>query len=156
MDVAIAPREDPAHGHGPGPWIAPSIESRIAVFSHAAASGIGFLRDAHEVPSGLAAFDAVYQVLAGPDYLHQPPVDASLAQRLLIFPADAIPPRSVLAWRDPFGFQMQARLPAPANWATVCHLVTVAEELCIRMPRPVTSLDAPPLIDRVIGRILGS
>jgi hypothetical protein len=108
------------------------------------------------VPSGLAAFDAVYQVLAGPDYLHQPPVDASLAQRLLIFPADAIPPRSVLAWRDPFGFQMQARLPAPANWATVCHLVTVAEELCIRMPRPVTSLDAPPLIDRVIGRILGS
>ena len=85
----------------------PSIESRIAAVTGAAASDLKFLREAREYPSGLAAFDAAYQVVALPRQIGQPLVDAGFAASILQWPTDAIAPHSVLAWRDRFALHLQ-------------------------------------------------
>jgi hypothetical protein len=127
----------------------------VAAFSGAIGSAWSFFRTRKSSRAGsLAAFDARYEVLVLPKQIQKQPVDAALGQRALSWPADAIAPHSMLAWRDPFGLHMQARLPGPPNWSRVSYFASLAEDLCARVPAP-QSLPAPPtLFDRAVGRIL--
>ena len=120
-----------------------------------AARAVGFFREAGELPSGVAAFDAGYQVQVLPSQIRQPPVDPSLADRILHWPADAVAPHSVLAWRDPYAFHVQARLPGPPNWAAVSYFVALADDFIARVLPSVTS-SPPGFIDRLIDRFLRS
>jgi len=86
--------------------------------------------DAREQPAGHPAFDAAYRVIG------RPLIDSGFAERLLHWPADAVQPRSLLAWRDHDAFQFHAGLAAPPNWATVSHLAALAEDLTARLPAP--------------------
>jgi len=157
VDFAVLPRDsdgrDSALARSAVP---PGVESRVAALSGAAASAIGFLRDAREFPSGLPAFDAAYQVLALPRRISKPPVDPALAGRILSWPADAIAPHSVLAWRDPFGFHIHARLPATPNQATVTYFVALAQDFCARIPAPAMSPAPTGFVDRLVARFLRS
>jgi hypothetical protein len=38
-------------------------------------------------------------------------------------------------WRDPFGFHVQARLPAPPNWVTLHRLIDLAADIARRLLR---------------------
>jgi hypothetical protein len=153
VDLAMLPRGS-GHGLTVGGVISPKVEARLAAFSGAIASGMEFFQNAEERPSGLAEFDAAYEVLVLGKQFGQPPVDVSLGREILSWPAGAIAPRSVLAWRDPFGFHVQARLPGPANWNTVCYLTSLAEAMCARVPAPVSSAVPLTFVDRAIARIL--
>jgi hypothetical protein len=113
-----------------------------------------FFQNSRELPSGLAAFDAAYEVLVLPQQVQQSPVDAALGQRLMNWPANAIAPHSVRAWRDAFGLHIEARLPAPATWGNASYLAALAEELCARVPAPQSSGAPPTLFDRAVGWIL--
>lgn len=147
-DIVILPR-----GGGPLPSALPAaIEARIAKFSGTLAGAARFLRDAHEVPSGVVAFDAAYEVRAKQDAC--PTVDAGLAERILSWPADAVAPHSMVAWRDPFGFHLNARLPGPPNWATVAWLASVGEECTARLPAVVAMPPPSGWVDRVIAGFL--
>jgi hypothetical protein len=96
-DFAVMPRDSEARGSALlGSTIPPGVESRVAAFSGTAASAIGFFRDARELPSGIPAFDAAYQVLQSHEQSRQL-VDCGLAERILHWPSDAIAPHSVLA-----------------------------------------------------------
>ncbi len=95
-----------------------------------------FVPEGCEISSGLAAFDAAYQV-TGAVHISQRPIDSAFAERLLDWPAASIAPHSVLAWRDPFGLRVEFRLPAPPNWATITYAVAAAEHLVARLPPPV-------------------
>jgi hypothetical protein len=153
-DLAVRPRDDKGKGAAPlGPGMPPGLESRVAAWSGTLASIIGLYRDAQEVPSGLPAFDAAYQVLVLPRQFRRPPLDPGLAERFLHWPPDAIAPHSVRAWRDPFGFKLQARLPATPNWATVSYFLTLAEDFCSRLPAPITSPAPRGFVDRIVARI---
>ena len=156
-DLAVLPRGSGELGSAPAaPVPPPGIESRVAAVSSAAASTIGFSRVSREFPSGFPAFDAAYRVLALPQDSAQPPIDPALAARMMQWPADAIAPHSVLAWRDPLGFQVQARLPASPNWATVAYFLAIAEALTARLPPAVPSTTPPGFVDRLVGRLLRS
>jgi hypothetical protein len=154
VDLAVLPREA---GHGAAVLrgaIPEGAKERVAAFSGAIGSAVEFFQNAQELPSGLAAFDARYEILVLPKQIQKQPVDAALAQRVLSWPADAIAPHSILAWRDPFGLHMQARLSGPPNWSTVSYFASLAEDLCARVRAP-QSLPAPPtLFDRAVARIL--
>jgi hypothetical protein len=152
-DFAVMPRDREGHGLPRGQDIPAGIESPIAGFSGAAASDIAFLREAREHPSGLAAFDAAYQVLALPQIV-QPPVDAEFAAHILQWPADAIAPHSVLAWRDPFALHLQLRLPGPPNWSTVAYAAKLGDDLTARVPPPVMQAAPHGFVDRLIARFL--
>ena len=151
-DFAIMPRADQDRGLPWGPGIPAGIESGTAVFSAAAASAIAFLRDAREHPSGLAAFDTAYQVLAIPGRMLQGPVDPELAARLLRWPADSVSPHSVLVWRDPFALHLQVRLPGPLNWPTVAYTAQLGAELTARVPPPVMQAAPRGPMDQFIAR----
>jgi hypothetical protein len=153
-DFAVMPRDSEGHGLPRGQAIPAGIESRIAAFSGAAASDIAFLRDAREHPSGLAAFDAAYQVLAPPRQIVQPPVDPGFATCILQWPVDAVAPRSVLAWRDPVALHLQFRLPGPPNWSTVAYAAKLGEDLTVRVPPPVMQAAPRGLLDKLIARFL--
>jgi hypothetical protein len=155
MDFAVLPREP----GDPGTKllasdVSPSTQERVTSFSAVAADAVGFLRDARDLPSGLATFDAAYQVLALPQRVAHSPVEPALAQRIMDWPADSLRPHSVLAWRDPFGLVFEARLPAPANWATVTYLLALGEDLCARLPAAEVSPAPRTVVDRVIARIV--
>jgi hypothetical protein len=91
-----------------------------------------------------------------PRQIGQLPVDTALAGRILSWPADAIAPHSVLAWRDPFGLHIHARLPAAPNRATVTYFVSLAEDFCARIPAPAMSPAPSGFVDRVVARFLRS
>jgi hypothetical protein len=129
-----------------------AMVSRVARVSRSAATAIGFFCDAREFPSGVAAFDAAYQVLSLRPETGKSPIDVSLAERVLHWPADAVPPHSLLAWRDSFAFHIQARLPGPPNWATVSHFIAFSEDLIARIPSPVASTAPRGLVDRMVAR----
>jgi len=129
-------------------------DARLAAFSNTAASAAGLSRDAREVPSGLPAFDAAYQVLGAARQITKPPVDPDLAARILHWPAGAVAAHSVLAWRDPFALEFQVRLPGPPNWATVAYTVTLGEDLSARLPSPVAMATPPKFVDRMIARLM--
>lgn len=131
-DVAILPRD-----RNPLPIVAlsPTVEARIARFSGTLAGAARFLRDAHELRTGVAEFDAAYEVRVR--QTGSPPVDAPLAGRILHWPADAVTPHSIVAWRDPFGFHFNARLPEPPNRATAVWLTSLGADCAARLPAAV-------------------
>ena len=149
-DVAILPREpgDQRITHLAS-QATPAIQARVAAFSGAIASGAAFLRDAHEIPTGLPAFDAAYSVLALPQRPLSPPIDPALAERLLHWPQDAIAPHSLLAWRDTFGFHVEARLPTTPNWETVSYFIALAEDVSLRIPPPTGSTAPKGILDKL-------
>ena len=157
VDFAILPRDSDGRDFAlAGSAVPPGVENRLAALSGAAASAIGFFRDAREFQSGLSAFDAAYHILALPRHISHPPVDPALAGRFLSWPADAIAPHSVLAWRDPFGFHIHARLPGTPNQATVTYFVALAEDFCARIPAPAMSPAPSGFVDRLVARFLRS
>jgi len=154
VDFAMLPRGT-SHGFAAASGtISPRMEARVAAFSGAIASGLDFFQNAQELPSGLAAFEAAYELLVLPNQFSKPPVDAALGERILHWPADTTTPHSMLAWRDAFGLHVDARLPAPANWGAVLHLASLTEDLCARIPAPLQSAAPPTLFDRAVARIL--
>ena len=157
VDLAVLPRNLDGRGAAfPAASISPEAQARVAAISGTAASALGFCRAARELPSGLTAFDTAYQVLALPHQIRQPPIDAPLAERYVHWPVGAVAPHSVLAWRDPFGFHLQARLPAPANWVTVSYFLALAEDFCARLPSAATSPAPAGFLDRLIARFVGA
>jgi hypothetical protein len=154
VDLAVLPREA---GRGDAVLrgaIPAGAKARVAAFSGAIGSAVELFQNAQELPSGLPAFDARYEVLVLPKQFQKQPVDTALGQHALSWPADAIAPHSMLAWPDPFGLHLQARLPGPPNWSTVSYFASLAEDLCARVPAP-QSLPAPTtLFDRAVARIL--
>lgn len=153
-DLSVEPRDPEGTGTMMrGPAIPPDAASRIATVSRAAAGAVRLLRESREYPSGLAGFDAAYQVLVRSEQLHQPPVDPVLAGRMLRWPAGAVAPHSILVWRDPFGLQFQARLPAPPNWMTVSYLLNLADDIIARIPPPAPVSEPPGFLDRLFARL---
>lgn len=153
-DFAILPRDAGGHVWPEGPAIPAGIESGLAAWSGAAASGAAFLRDGCEHPSGLPAFDATYEVLGRPRQATPAPVDQGFAARILQWPADAIAPHAVLAWRDVFGLHMQVRLPGPPNWPTVAYAATLGEDLTGRVAPPTGQRAPQGILDRAASRFL--
>ena len=101
----------------------------------------------------MGAFDSAYRILTLSQQSNRMPVDQSLAGRIVHWPEASVSPHSILAWRDPFGFHFQARLPGPPNWATVAYLVELTEDLIKRLPPP--SPVAPSgVVDRTVARFL--
>jgi hypothetical protein len=132
-DIAILPRDGKPL---PTTVLPPGVEVHIAQLSGTLDGAVRFLREAHEVRSGVADFDALYEVRAR--QTSYPPVDAALAGRILHWPADAVAPQSMVAWRDPFGFNCNVRLPGPPNWATVDWLAGVGSDCAARLPAGAT------------------
>lgn len=158
MDVFIFPREDRHRGTAQcTPQLSSDVQAKVATFSGMAASAMGFFREAQEMPSGLPAFDAAYKVMVLPRRVREAPIDAALAERILHrWPADAVALHSLLAWRDPFGLHLHARLPTPPPWSNVAYLVSLAEDFCPRLPSPITSPTPHGLVDGIIARFIGS
>jgi hypothetical protein len=153
MDFAMLPRAPGDSGiKEAAANLSQAAQQRVTSFSAAAADAVAFLRDARDLSSGVAAFDAAYQVSALPRRLVHSPIEPALAKRIMDWPHDSIRPHSVLAWRDPFGLVLEARLPAPANWATVSYLLALGEDLCGRLPPPEGSAAPSTFLDRVIAR----
>lgn len=156
-DFAIEPREAGSRRSvSLGPAMPAGAEHRLAAFSEVFAHKIGFYREATELLTGVPAFDAAYRILALPHRLRQSPIDTAFAERILYWPADAIRPHSMLSWRDPYGLHIEARLPAPPNWAAVSHLAALGEDLVPRVPPPVLSPPGRTLLDRTLDRLLKS
>lgn len=146
-DLSILPRD-------PGPTdfgsdVQHALAGQVAKFSKVAAETIG-LWQGRELPSGVFAFDKAYQTVALPERFPQSPVDAALAERILHWPENTITPHSLLVWRDHSGLHLQARLPAPPTWTTVRYFVSLAEDLCLRLPAPEVPPASPTLADRLI------
>lgn len=154
-DLSILPRDAARRGSTQiESDILPALADRVAKFSQVAAETNGLLQAGREFPSGLPAFDRAYQTLVLPERLAQSPVDAALADRILHWPEDTITPHSLLVWRDPAGLHFQARLPAPPTWTTVCYFLTLAGDLCLRLPAPDVPVTEPTIADRLIARVL--
>jgi hypothetical protein len=157
VDFAVLPRTTGANSSvAVSSNLSIRVDSRLGRFSTTLASAVEFFRHARELPSGNPAFDNAYQVLALPNQIQQSPLDATLVDRVLHWPANAIAPHSVLAWRDPFGLHVEARMPGPANWAAVSYFVGLAEDLCARLPGPLVPAQSPKFLDRIINRVLTS
>lgn len=152
-DFAIEPRETGSKSLSSLASAMPtSVDARMAAFSEALASEAEFFREAQELPTGVAAFDAAYQLLAL-GHLRESLITPALAQRVLAWPPDAVQPHSMLAWRDPFGLHLQARLPGPPNWQSVSYLVSLGEELASHLPAPISAPPPHTLMDRVAARL---
>lgn len=157
VDFGIVPRDAQWSAGAMGRVAIPAVaEERIAAFSGTAASALEFLREAQEMPSGVAEFDAAYRILALPEKTGHPLVEASLAEKILRWPAGGAVLNSFLAWRDPFGLHCQARLSAPPDWATVTYFLAVAEQLSARIPASSSSPERRGVVDRLVGRFLAS
>src|SRR5690242_11856751 len=151
-DVAVLPRNAGGRDFAPR-GVSPELQARVEAYSGLAASAIRLLQEGKETPSGVATFDAAYRVLRlGVSW--QPLVDAKLAERIIAWPTEAYALHALLAWRDPFGFHVHARLPAPPNWATICYVVELAEDLCARLP--AGKIAGPPkgMVDQFLAGIL--
>jgi len=154
-DFALLPRD--THGTGTTgirPRLSPETENRVAKFSGTLAGAIEFFESAQEFPLGLSSFDAAYSIVGIPGKIREGLVDSRIADKILRWPADAVAPRAVLAWRDPFGLHLTARLPGPGSWGTVTHFVDLAGDLAARLPVP-EMLPAPAgFIDRLTARFM--
>lgn len=152
-DFAIAPREPGSKSLSSLASSMPSnVEARIAGFSEVLAGEAEFYREAQEIHTGVPAFDAAYLLLAL-GRLRESPITPALAQRMLGWPADAVQPHSMLAWRDPYGLHLQARLPGPPNWHSVSYVVSLGEELASHLPASVSAPPPHTLVDRVAARL---
>ena len=153
-DFAILPRETQSTDSVARQRTVPAAtETRVAAFSSTLASAIGFLQGAREFPTGVLPFDERYEVLALPSQ-QKPPVGAPLAEQILRWPAESIAPHSILAWRDPFGFHLKARLPAPPNSFTVLHFVGIAETCTAAIPPSAKEAAPSGLLDGLLARFL--
>jgi hypothetical protein len=151
-DVAIIPRDEK---HTRAALAASAqAESWVSRVSQTLAGAVHFISHSQESPSGFEPFDYAYQVLLVPESSRKPLVDSALAKKWLNWPGDSVPVHSLLAWRDPFGFVVEARVVGPANWATVSYLLDLGEELVRRMP--VGNVPAGPqhAMDRMIGKVV--
>jgi len=152
-DIAVVSRTGDSRFHEIlGPGMPANAAARLAGFSGVLASAVEFLRRAHELPSGHAAFDAAYQVLALTQRTNQPLVDTTMARRFLEWPAAAVTPHSFLAWRDAFAFHLQAMLPEQANWPAVAYFVSIAEDWVARIPPPSVPAARRTFVDRLAAR----
>jgi len=154
-DLALLPRDGEIPG-SPSIGAATPLEaaSRVAAISGVLGSAVEFFRHAEELPSGHPEFDARYRILVSPQQFRQPLIDSALAERILQCPSDAIAPHSVLAWRQPFAFEVEARLLGPPNWSTVSWLISLANDLIARVPPVVKSVAPHGFVDRLIDRLL--
>jgi len=153
-DVLIVPRATSRDSGVKMRGVSPETQAKVAAFSGLAASAIRLLREGRETTTGYALFDKTYQLSTlGVNW--QPVVDARLAERMVSWPAGAVALHTLLAWRDPFGFYIEARLPAPPNWATICYLVGLAEELCARLPAGRSVEPPKNIVDRLIMAVMG-
>ena len=155
IDFAILPR-DATDSRSPllVSGVSPALQQRIAGFSGTLASAIEFFRDAREFPTGMTAFDSGYRVLGNPKTIREAPVDHSMAEKILRWPAEAVPPHTILIWRDPFGLHLVARLPGPANWPAVEHCAGLANDLILRLPAPEISPAPRGFLDRMVARFM--
>jgi hypothetical protein len=151
-DFAILPR-DPIEDRNLDILASSAIRDFGSLRGSMGASAIAFVHNAHELRTGLTEFDNRYRVLTmGPAV----PADVSLAARILNWPAKAMIPHSVLAWRDPFAFRVQARLPGPPPWSTVEHLLLIAFDLADQIPTPQTCLVPSGRLDRFLNFLFNS
>ena len=144
-DIALTPRDGKPL---PRP-LPPAVEARIGRFSGKLAGTSKFLRESQEAPTGMAEFDALYELRATPDARNA--VNAALAEHILHCPADAVTPHSVVAWRDPFGFHFHTRLPVDPNWVTVAWLAGSGEEFVSRLPAVVAAPVPSGWVDRIFA-----
>lgn len=155
IDFAILPRDArDSRSALLASGLSPALQQRITGFSGTLASGVEFFHDAREFPLGVTAFDSAYQVLGNPKRIRETPVDRFVAEKILRWPAEAIPPHAVLIWRDPFGLHLVARLPGPANWSTVEHCAGLANDLSLRLPAPEISPAPRGFVDRLAARFM--
>ena len=155
MDFALAPRDSGGLGISAlASRLSPGARSRMAALSGAGASAAEFFRDARGLPARLPAFDAAYQVWVRPAQSPHPHIDRALAERVVHWSADAIAPHSMLAWRDPFGFHIEARLPATPNWPTISYFLSLAEDLALRLPAPTATSAPSGFVDKFATRFL--
>ena len=136
------------------PGLPQKAEERLASFSSTISSAAEFFREAEELPSGLASFDAKYRILVLRQRFNRPPVETTLAQRILEWPPETVHPHSLLAWRDTFSVEFLARLPGPPSWETVCYFLELGQELSQRVPSGTIPSTEPTLLDRTIARVL--
>ena len=123
---------------------------RVETFSSTAA---GFARTMQLESSALAGcpdFDAAYRIAGPPAASGGSLIDPDIARRFLNWPPHAIQPHSLLVWRDPYGLHVQARLPAPPNWAALHHLIDLATDIARRLPRGRPERGKAGVIDRLI------
>lgn len=152
-DVALLPRSATHNTGVRMRGISPELQAKVAAFSGLASSAIHLLRDGKETTTGYPPFDKAYQ-LSTLGVSWQPLVDTRLAERIVSWPSEVVALHTMLAWRDPFGFYLEARLPAPPNWATICYVVSLAEDLSGRLPAGRT-VEAPKgVVDQVIMGIM--
>jgi hypothetical protein len=152
-DVALFPRSAGRDFGVKLRGVSPDVQAKVAAISGITASAIRLMREGRECPSGFAAFDKTYQVSClGVSW--QPPVNVRLAERILSWPNDAVGLHTLLAWRDPRGFCVEVRLPAPPNWATICYVVSLAEDLCARLPAGRAVEPPKGIVDQVVMGIL--
>lgn len=131
--------------------VSPVWRERIARWSGAFGGAIGFVEKHAEAPAGWPPFDAAYCVLVKPG--QNGPVDSRLARQIVEWPAGAVAAKEVAAWRGPFGFHFEVRLPDLANWATVEHAASLVEEMVKRLP-PAEPTPAPSgFVDKMIGKM---
>lgn len=131
--------------------ISAELKAKVAAFSALAAGAMELMRSGKEVPSGVAEFDMRYRLIVLPGRVQGGLVTEELAGRILQWPAATVPAHSILAWRDPFGFHVQLRLPAPANWATICNALGIAEDLAARVPAGAMMTAPRGVVDRVLA-----
>jgi len=155
VDVLIHPRATDRPGVDQiTARISPDLQSRVASLSTTLGSAVDFAKEATEMPCGNSEFDAKYHVQVLSERFPESPVDAALAERWLHWPADAIAPHSVLAWRDPFGVHLHARLRKTPNWATVTYFISLADDFCARLPNPIPAPQPHGFLDNLVGRFL--
>jgi hypothetical protein len=153
-DVLLVPRTTSRNSGVKMRGVSPEMQAKVAAFSGLAASAIRLLREGRETVTGYPAFDKAYQ-LSTLGVSWQPLVDGRLAERIVSWPIDIVALHTLLAWRDPFGFYVEARLPAPPNWATICYLAGLAEELCARLPAGRAVEPPRSVVDRLITAVMG-
>jgi hypothetical protein len=152
-DVALFPRSAGRDYGVKLRGVSLDVQAKVAAISGITASAIRLMREGKESLSGFAPFDKAYQVsFLGVSW--QPLVDARLAERIISWPNDAVGLHTLLAWRDPLGFCVEARLPAPPNWATICYVVSLAEDLCVRLPGGRTVGPPRGIVDQLVVGIL--
>jgi hypothetical protein len=153
-DVAILPRSTARDSGLKMRGVSPDIQAKVAAFSGLAKSAIRLAREGKETPTGFAPFDKTYQVCSlGVSW--QPLVDARLAERIIAWPNDVVALHTLLAWRDAFGFSLEARLPAPPNWATICYVAALTEDLSARLPAGRAVAAPKGILDQFVTAILG-
>lgn len=151
-DITITPRE--AGQTHAAMAASVSAASWLSSLSETLAGAVRFIGTSQEAPSGLGAFDSEYQVLLSPDFSRKPLVDSALAQKWLNWPAEAVHPKALLGWRDPYGFVLEARLPRPPNFATVAYLLDLGNEFARRLPVGRVPSGPQHFVDRVIGKVV--